>query len=93
MKAPDTFYKWAFSVTVALLVGVLVGQYTPNRNIVLRDELLRQATEQKESTDALTQSNKELSTRLEGVERQLAAVDATLKLGAPGTANNPVHVN
>lgn len=87
---PDDFYKWAFALTFTLLIGVIVGQYTPNRSIVLRDELVQQANAQKASTDALTQSNEKLASRLESVETQLAAVDATLRI--QGGANNAVHV-
>ena len=88
------FWKWTTGVSVALLIGFVGGQYTPNRNIVLRDELVSEHTAEKASTDALTESNKELSNRLEGVEMQLAAINATLKIagGAPGSPTNPVRV-
>lgn len=76
---PDV-WKWIAISAVSALVGVLGGQFIPNRNIVLREDLTSAIVQQQQTSAALVESNKELSNRLTAVEVQLAAVNTKLSL-------------
>ena len=76
---PDV-WKWIAISAVSLTIGLLGGQFIPNRNIVVREDLTQAITQQQVTTAALVESNKDLSTRLLAVEVQLAAVNTKLAL-------------
>jgi hypothetical protein len=71
-------WKWIAVTSLALLTGFISGQYVPNRNIVVRDDLITVVREQKETTQENTRAVDQLSVRMLQVEKQLAAVDTKL---------------
>jgi hypothetical protein len=68
---------------ISVCVAFIIGNFVPNRNIVVKEDLTTAINAQKASTDQLVSSNDTLSNRLLSVELQLAAVNTKLSLPQP----------
>jgi hypothetical protein len=69
----ETIWRYTTAVAVSLLIGLIVGQYQPNRSVVTTDQL-NAATTRLETG----QANQE--TQIEALTTQVAVLTAELKL-------------
>jgi hypothetical protein len=68
----DDFYKTGFWAAVAFIVALMVGQYSPNRNIVTVDQL-------NNSTKSFDAQTKEMNLKLDKISNDVATMKGQLE--------------
>lgn len=69
----DSIWKYTTAVAVSLLIGLLVGQYNPNRNVVTTDQL-------NAATLRLENGQSAQATQIGALTTQVAVLTTELKL-------------